>query len=91
MYNNDKDMYNVTSTTEKQLTPGWLISILNCKGQKGIFGKKFIEDGTIEETEFDANKNPIKGLIWKLKEDGTHDKYKYEMVAKKKEDSDEKS
>jgi hypothetical protein len=30
-------------------------------------------------------------LRWKLKEDGTHDKYKYERVAKEKEDSDEES
>jgi hypothetical protein len=84
-------MNNITSTTEKQLTPGWLNSVLNCKGQQGIFGKAFIEDGTIEETELDVKRNPIKGLRWKLKEDGTHDKYKFEMVAKKKEDSDEKT
>jgi hypothetical protein len=41
MYNSDKEEFNITSTTEKKLAPGWLNSIFNNKGEKGKFGKLF--------------------------------------------------
>jgi hypothetical protein len=48
-------MYNVTSTAEKQLTPGWLNGIRNNKGKIAKYRKRFYEDGTIEESELDEN------------------------------------
>lgn len=41
MYNSDKDEFNIASTTEKKLAPGWLNTILNNKGKKGILVKTF--------------------------------------------------
>jgi hypothetical protein len=49
MYNNDKDTFNVTSTTNKQPAPGWLKMIINYKGKQGIHLKKFDDDGSIVE------------------------------------------
>ena len=40
-YNSDKDEYNIASTTEKKLAPGWLNCIVNNKGEKGILAKRF--------------------------------------------------
>jgi hypothetical protein len=89
MYNNDKDTFNVTSTTNKQPAPGWLKQILYNKGKQGMHLKQFEDDGSIKEAELDENQKPIKGWVWKLKEDGTHDKYKLETVVCKEEGSDE--
>ena len=41
LYNNDKDTFNVTSTTNKQPAPGWLKMIMNNKGKQGMHGKEF--------------------------------------------------
>ena len=54
-----------------------------------MHSKKFENDGSIIEEELDENKKPIQDWMWKLKEDGTHDKYKLETVVRKKEGSDE--
>ncbi len=40
-YNSDKDTYNIRSTSEKQLVPGWLNTFACNKGKKGIFIKTF--------------------------------------------------
>ena len=40
-YNNDKDTFNVTSTTNKQPAPGWLKLIGNNKGKQGMHVKQF--------------------------------------------------
>jgi hypothetical protein len=68
-----------------------LIAIVNDKLEQGVYGKKMVDDQTIEEGEFDENKDIIKGYRWKLKEDGTYDKYKFEKVARKKEENEEES
>jgi hypothetical protein len=47
VYSNDKDTFNVTSTKNKQLAPGWLKAIVNKKGKQGIYFKRFEDDGTI--------------------------------------------
>jgi hypothetical protein len=89
IYYNDKDTINVTSTTNKQLAPGWLEAILNNKEKQGAHLKGFEPNGDIVEGELDENNEPIKDFKWKLKEDGTHDKFKGEEVVRKKEGSDE--
>ena len=89
VYNNDKDTINISSNINKQLAPGWLNCIENNKGKLGKVIKKFEPDGNIMEVEVDRNGKPIKGFMWKLKEDGTHDKYKAEQVVRKKEGSEE--
>jgi hypothetical protein len=55
-----------------------LITILN-DGEQGMYGKKISDDGTIEEgdmEDMDDELNLIKGWRWRLKEDGSYDKYK---------------
>jgi hypothetical protein len=49
MYNNDKDTFNVTSTTNKQPAPGWLKAIGYNKGKQGMHLKQFEDDGSIVE------------------------------------------
>jgi hypothetical protein len=68
-----------------------LIGILN-DGEQGLYGKKIGDDGTIEEgviEEMGEELNLIKGWRWRLKEDGSYDKYKVEKVPCKKEKSEE--
>ena len=62
---------------------------MNYKGKQVIHVKHFEDDGSIIEAEVDENQKPIQDWMWKLKEDGTHDKYKLETVVRKKEGSDE--
>ena len=54
-----------------------------------MYGKKRNDDGTIEEGDMDEESNLIKGWRWRLKEDGSYDKYKVEKVPCKKEKSEE--
>lgn len=89
VYNNDKDTINISSTTNKQLAPGWLYFIENNRGKLGKVVKNFQHDGNIMEVECDGNGKPINIFEWKLKEDGTHDKIKKEIVVRKKEGSEE--
>ena len=59
IYNNDKDTFNVTSTTQKQLAPGWLTKIQNNNWKQGVHTKQFLDDGSISEVETDDNDKPI--------------------------------
>jgi hypothetical protein len=61
MYNNDKDTFNVTSTTNKQPAPGWLKAIAYNKGKQGMHLKQLEDDGSIIELEIDENNKLIKG------------------------------
>lgn len=87
MYHNNEEKINVISTTNKQLAPGWLKAIINNKGTQGLHSKGFLPAGNIVEAVLDENGKPIKGIEWKLKENGTHGKYSQEIVVRKMEGS----
>ena len=60
-------------------------TIGNIKENREIYGKKFEENGNIEEGELSEYEKLIKGLRWKLKYDGTYDKYRVERKVSKED------
>lgn len=72
-YKNDSNepRSHQTSTTQKIPTPGWLHKILKIEPVQGKRLKQFFDNGDVREV---LQETQI-GWQWRLKEDGTHDKY----------------
>ena len=60
--------------------------IANIKDNGEIYGKKFEENGNIEEGELNKGDGKlIKGLRWKLKYNCTYDKYRVKREVSKED------
>ena len=59
--------------------------ILNIKENRQFDAKIFQEDGNIEEGEYINGDKLINGLRWKLKNDGTYDKYTVKREVSKED------
>lgn len=89
-YNSDKSTTNVKSTEEKISTPGWLNTLGNFEEYKPLSGKVFSDNGHILEGLFGISERlerptQKEGVMWKLKEDGSYDKFKVEVEREEKE------
>ncbi len=60
--------------------------IANIKDNGEIYIKKFEENGNIDEGDFNKDDEKlIKGLRWKLKYNGTYDKYRVKREVSKED------
>ena len=61
----------------KTPTPGWMYYVRQDISKDIAYGKCFKNDGSIEEGDMERNATLINGYRWELKDDKSHDKFKF--------------